>query len=133
MEFKSAVMPLQRPLAVITDRQALTLPKEIRRYFRDVADHHARVVEQVIGYDDLLSSILQAHLAQVTVAQNNDMRKIASWAAIAALQTAIAGIYGMNFAFMPELQWRYGYPAVLTVMVISAVLLYRRLRRSGWL
>ncbi|OJF15888.1 magnesium and cobalt transport protein CorA [Couchioplanes caeruleus subsp. caeruleus] len=133
MEFKAAVMPLQRPLSTIVDRQAGALPKEIRRYFRDVADHHARVVEQVISHDDLLTSILQARLAQVTVAQNNDMRKIASWAAIAALQTAIAGIYGMNFAFMPELQWRYGYPGVLTVMVLSAVALYRRLRRAGWL
>jgi magnesium transporter len=133
MEFKAAVLPLQRPLAVIVDRQAVTLPKEIRRYFRDVADHHARVVEQIIGYDDLLSSILQARLTQVTVAQNDDMRKIASWAAIAALQTAIAGIYGMNFDFMPELKWRYGYAGVLTVMVLSAFALHRRLRRAGWL
>ena len=133
MEFKAAVMPLQRPLASITDRQMLVVPKEIRRYFRDVSDHHARVVEQVASNDDLLASILQARLAQVTVAQNNDMRKIASWAAIAAMQTAIAGIYGMNFAFMPELQWRYGYPGVLTVMVLSSILLYRRLRRAGWL
>jgi magnesium transporter len=61
------------------------------------------------------------------------MRKIASWAAIAALQTAIAGIYGMNFTYMPELQWRYGYPAVLTVMLVSATVLYRTLRRAGWL
>jgi magnesium transporter len=61
------------------------------------------------------------------------MRKIAAWAAIAAMQTAIAGIYGMNFDVMPELRWRYGYPGVLTVMVISSVVLYRRLRRAGWL
>ena len=132
-EFKAAVLPLQRPLTAILDRQNGTLPKEIRRYFRDVADHHVRVVEELAGYDDLLASILQARLAQVTVAQNNDMRKIAAWAAIAAMQTAIAGIYGMNFDFMPELRWRYGYPGVLTVMVISSVVLYRRLRRAGWL
>jgi magnesium transporter len=61
------------------------------------------------------------------------MRKIAAWAAIAALQTAIAGIYGMNFTYLPELQWKYGYPGVLSVMLVSSVVLYRRLRRAGWL
>ena len=70
------------------------MPKEIRRYFRDVQDHLTRTVEQVSSYDDLLNSILQARLAQVTVDQNNDMRKIAAWAGIAAVWTAIAGIYG---------------------------------------
>ena len=67
-------------------------------------------MEQIDAYDDLLNSILQARLAQVTVDQNNDMRKIASWAAIAARPDRIAGIYGMNFDHMPELHWRYGYP-----------------------
>lgn len=133
MEFKSAVVPLQRPLSAIVDRQIIAVPKEIRRYFRDVADHHARAVEQVGNFDDLLNTILQARLTQVTVDQNNDLRKIAAWAAIAALQTAIAGIYGMNFAFMPELQWQYGYPGVLAVMLLSSVVLYRRLRSAGWL
>jgi magnesium transporter len=133
MEFKQAVLPLTRPLTVLLDRRVLDMSKEIRRYFRDVADHHTRVVDQTVTFDDLLNSVLQARLAQVGIDQNNDMRKIASWAAIAALQTAIAGIYGMNFAVMPELEWRYGYPAVLTVMLVSAVLLYRALRRAGWL
>jgi magnesium transporter len=133
LEFRSAVVPLTRPLAVLLDGRLVTLPKEIRRYFRDVADHHTRVVEQITTYDDLLNSILQARLAQVSVDQNNDMRKIASWAAIAAAQTAIAGIYGMNYTYMPELNWHYGYPAVLTLMLVSSVLLYRALRRAGWL
>ena len=109
------------------------MPSEVTRYFRDVNDHLVRTVEQVVSYDDLLNSMLQARLAQVTVDQNNDMRKIASWAAIAAMQTAIAGIYGMNFHNMPELHWRYGYPVVLLVMFGSAVALYRLFRRSGWL
>ncbi|GAA0733387.1 magnesium and cobalt transport protein CorA [Dactylosporangium roseum] len=133
MEFRTAAVPLQRPLLVLLDKQTFALPKEIRRYFRDVNDHQTRVVEQIVNHDDILNSILQARLAQVTVDQNNDMRKIASWAAIAALQTAIAGIYGMNFAYMPELHWRYGYPAVLAVMLGSGLLLHRVLRRNGWL
>ncbi len=130
-EFKRAVAPLQRPMASIID--GFDLDKQIRRYFRDVNDHLLRVVERVTSYDDLINSILQARLAQVSVAQNNDMRKIAAWAAIAAAQTAIAGIYGMNFDFMPEEHWKYGYPAVLLVMFICAYVLYRGFRRSGWL
>jgi magnesium transporter len=132
MEFKRAVAPLQRPMAAIVEDRAL-VPKDIRRYLRDVNDHLLRVVERTAAHDDLINSILQARLAQVTVDQNNDMRKIAAWAAIAATQTAIAGIYGMNFTHMPELQMRYGYPAVLLVMLGAAVVLYRMFRRSGWL
>lgn len=132
VEFKRAVLPLQRPLVtLITDTPEIT--KELRKYFRDVQDHLARVVEQVSAFDDLLISIMQARLAQVTVDQNNDMRKIAAWAGIAAVWTAIAGIYGMNFLYMPELTWKYGYPLILGVMLAISYALYRSFRRSGWL
>ncbi len=129
VEFRRAVSPLQRPLATIV----AIVPKRIGKYFRDVQDHLTRTVEQVASYDDLLNSILQARLAQVTVDQNNDMRKIAAWAGISAVWTAIAGIYGMNFDHMPELGWRYGYPALVSVMLLISVLLYRAFRRNGWL
>jgi magnesium transporter len=133
VEFKRAVVPLQRPLAAMVEGRLGGMPKKVMRYFRDVSDHLARTVDQVVSYDDLLNSILQARLAQVTVEQNHDMRKIASWAAIAAMQTAIAGIYGMNFSVMPETSWKYGYPVILLVMFGSAVALHRLFRRSGWL
>ncbi|MGN9812269.1 magnesium/cobalt transporter CorA [Micromonospora sp. BQ11] len=133
VEFKRAVVPLQRPLLTLTAQTNRDVPKEIRRYFRDVQDHLSRTVEQVNSYDDLLNSILQARLAQVTVDQNNDMRKIAAWAAIAAVWTAIAGIYGMNFENMPELQWTYGYPGVFAIMLTISLGLYRWFRRNGWL
>ena len=133
MEFKRAVLPLQRPLSGLAAGQSAVMPKEIRKYFRDVNDHLSRTVEQVMYFDDLLNSILQARLAQVSVDQNNDMRKIAAWAGIAAVWTAVAGIYGMNFRFMPELHWQYGYPVVLGLIVAASVLLYRAFRRSGWL
>ncbi|TDO39629.1 magnesium transporter [Paractinoplanes brasiliensis] len=129
VEFRRAVVPLQRPLGMVVS----IVPKRIGRYFRDVQDHLTRTVEQVSSFDDLLNSILQARLAQVTVDQNNDMRKIAAWAAIATVWTAGAGIYGMNFSFMPELRWQYGYPAWWTVILVASVLLYRVFRRSGWL
>ncbi|WBB65880.1 magnesium/cobalt transporter CorA [Micromonospora sp. WMMD812] len=133
VEFKRAVVPLQRPLLTLTSQVNREVPKEIRRYFRDVQDHLSRTVEQVNSYDDLLNSILQARLAQVTVDQNNDMRKIAAWAAIAAFWTGVAGIYGMNFDNMPELKMRYGYPTVLALMLAVSLYLYRWFRRNGWL
>jgi magnesium transporter len=133
MEFKRAVLPLQRPLAGLASGQLADVPAEIRRYFSDVNDHLTRTVEQVMYFDDVLNSILQARLAQVTVDQNNDMRKIAAWAGIAAVWTAIAGIYGMNFKFMPELQWKYGYPVVWLIAILISLALYRAFRRSGWL
>ncbi|MBN1173490.1 MAG: magnesium and cobalt transport protein CorA [Micromonosporaceae bacterium] len=134
MEFKRAVLPLQRPLAHLVDGQLCPdIPAEVRRYLRDVSDHLTRAGEQVMYFDDVLNSLLSARLAQVSVDQNNDMRKIAAWAGIAAVWTAIAGVYGMNFEFMPETQWRFGYPVVFTLMVGTSLALYRAFRRSGWL
>ncbi|MFY1618386.1 magnesium/cobalt transporter CorA [Micromonospora sp. WMMD736] len=133
VEFKRAVVPLQRPLMNLTSQVSRDVPKEIRKYFRDVQDHLSRTVEQVNSYDDLLNSILQARLAQVSVDQNNDMRKIAAWAAIAAVWTSIAGVEGMNFENMPELKMTYGYPVALALMLGVSLALYRWFRRNGWL
>ena len=133
MKFKAAVLPLQRALTTLIGGQLPDLPKGIRRYFHDVADHHAAVVEQVVAFDDVVNALLQARLSQVTVEQNNDMRKIASWAAIAALPTVVGGLYGMNFSHMPELTLRYGYPGALLLILIGAACLHRLLRRAGWL
>jgi magnesium transporter len=132
VEFRRAVVPLQRPMQrLLEDRTEL--PAGLRRYFKSVSDHLNRVVEQINAYDELLNTVLQARLAQLSVDQNNDMRKIAAYAAMAAAQTAIAGIYGMNFEHMPELAWRYGYFGVLAVMALSIFVIYRLFRRSGWL
>ena len=106
---------------------------EIREYFRDVEDHLARVREQVQSFDELLGSILQAGLARITVAENEDMRKISAWVAIAAVPTMIAGIYGMNFTHMPELSTTWGYPTVLGFMGAVCATLYRGFKRNGWL
>ncbi|WMI59791.1 magnesium and cobalt transport protein CorA [Streptomyces rochei] len=106
---------------------------EIQAYFRDVADHLLRATEQIAAFDELLNSILQAHLARVTVAQNEDMRKITAWAAIIAVPTMVCGVYGMNFDHMPELRWRYGYALVIGVIAVACVALHRGFRRNGWL
>ena len=135
VEFKHAVLPLAAPLRELADSDnGLGLvPREVRSYFRDVEDHLNRVTERIATFDDLLGSLLQATLAQVSVAQNEDMRKISAWVAIAAIPTATAGIYGMNFEHMPELRQTWGYPAVLSFMVVTCVLLYSAFKRNRWL
>lgn len=132
LELKRAVMPLAVPLRVLTERPLELVEPTVREYFRDVQDHHTRVQEQVAGYDELLTSILQASLAQLSAAQNEDMRRITAWAAIIAVPTAVAGIYGMNFRYMPELEWRLGYPLAILVMATACALLYRGFKRNGW-
>jgi magnesium transporter len=134
LEFRRATNPLVVPLKMMHDRARSPLPdKEMRLQFRDLADHLLRVSDHVDSYDKLLTDILSAHLAQVSVQQNNDMRKISAWVAIAAVPTMIAGIYGMNFENMPELKWHYGYFMILTVMVLACLGLYRAFKKSGWL
>jgi len=109
------------------------VPTEAQPFFRDVGDHLTRANEQVESLDRLLSDILSANLAQVSVQQNNDMRKISAWAALAAVPTMIAGIYGMNFEHMPELRQVWGYPVVVLLMATLCAVLYRVFKRSGWL
>jgi magnesium transporter len=131
IHLKRAVGPLASPLRNLVGRRFV--PHEIREYFRDVEDHLTRVREQVESCDELLTPILQAHMTQVTVDDNQDMRKISAWGAILMVPTAIAGVYGMNFKHMPELQWAFSYPVVLGVIATACVMLYRGFRRSGWL
>ncbi|MER5973950.1 magnesium and cobalt transport protein CorA [Streptomyces sp. NPDC002055] len=133
LEFKRAVSPLLRPMQLLSERPMRLVDPDIQKYFRDVADHLARVNEQVVSFDDLLNSILQANLAQATVAQNEDMRKITAWAAIIAVPTMICGVYGMNFTYMPELHWKYGYPSVMAVIVGICFSIHRGFKRNGWL
>ncbi|MFI9561983.1 magnesium and cobalt transport protein CorA [Streptomyces rishiriensis] len=133
LELKRAVVPLGRPLLDLADRPVRVVDPEIQAYFRDVSDHLLRATEQIAAFDELLNSILQAHLAQVTVAQNEDMRKITAWAAVIAVPTMVCGVYGMNFDHMPELHWRFGYPLVIGVISVSCWVLHRGFRRNGWL
>ncbi|WP_328301900.1 magnesium/cobalt transporter CorA [Streptomyces sp. NBC_00435] len=133
LELRRAVAPLGRPLQQLSTLPIPVIPPEMRTYFRDVADHLTRATDQIGAYDALLDSILQAHLAQVTVAQNEDMRKITAWAAIVAVPTMVCGVYGMNFDNMPELHWTYGYPVVVGVMAVACFVIHRGFRRNGWL
>jgi magnesium transporter len=133
VEFHQTAWPLVEPLDQLARREVPLIHHDLREYFRDVEDHLVRIVESVESFRDLLTSVLDANLTQVGVRQNEDMRKISAWVAIAAVPTMVAGIYGMNFEHMPELHWRFGYPMVVAVMVAFCAYLYMRFRRSGWL
>jgi magnesium transporter len=133
IEFRRGVRPLVEPMTTLAEGLNRHIDEHLQPFFRDVADHATRVSEQVDGFDDLLTSVLNANLAQVGVQQNSDMRRISAWVAIVAVPTMIAGIYGMNFTEMPELRWRYGYPLALALMAGICLTLYRAFKRSGWL
>jgi magnesium transporter len=133
LELDGAVGPLLEPVALLAAGAYPQIPEELRTYFRDVEDHLRRIVTRVREYRDLLTSVLTANLTQFSVRQNEDVRRISAWAAIIAVPTAIAGIYGMNFENMPELDWTFGYPLTLGVIAIACVTLYWRFRKIGWL
>jgi magnesium transporter len=133
MEFRKATAPLLLPLDQLATQSLPHVHPDVREYFRNVYDHLVRVSERIDGFRDLLTSVLEANLTQVSVRQNEDMRRISAWVAIAAMPTMIAGIYGMNFEHMPEIRMRYGYFVVLGAMALVCLGLYRAFRRSGWL
>jgi magnesium transporter len=130
LEFRRAVQPLREPVHRFS---MSTAPEAARPYFRDIADHLSRAAEAIDSIDHLLDNALQAHLAQLSVQQNEDMRKLTAGATIFAVPTAIAGIYGMNFRHMPELDWKYGYAGCVVVIGVLCAYIYRRFKRSGWL
>ncbi|MET9514095.1 magnesium/cobalt transporter CorA [Streptomyces sp. NPDC002994] len=133
LEFRRATGPLAQPMLRLSNPGLPFVDEHAQPFFRDVSDHLTRANEQVDGLDRLLSDILSAHLAQMSVRQNDDMRKISAWAAMAAVPTMVAGIYGMNFDHMPELTWVWAYPAVIVLMVMCEIGLYRLFKRRGWL
>ncbi len=133
LEFNKATGPLVEPVDRLAKGHYDLIHPDVRAYFRDVNDHLIRIHEQLESYRDLLTSVLEANLAQVTVRQNQDVRTISAFVAILAVPTMVAAIYGMNFEHMPELEWTFGYPLVLGVMVVVCFGLYRYFKKVGWL
>jgi magnesium transporter len=133
LELYSAVGPLVDPLERLERGDFRLVLPELRPYFRDVKDHLIRYAREIDGFRELLTSVLTANLTQASVRQNEDVRRISAWAAIIAVPTMIAGIYGMNFEHMPELGWTFGYPLVLAVIFVVCFALYRNFKRAGWL
>jgi len=109
------------------------IDQETKPYFRDIYDHSVRINEMVDNSRELLSAALEANLSMVSISQNEIAKRFAGWAAIIGVPTMIAGFYGMNFTYMPELQWAWSYPTVIAFTIGICLFLYMRFKKSGWL
>ena len=132
-EMRRAVQPLRDPVNRFATGAVRGVDSDAAPYFRDVADHLNRVAETMEDLETLLSAAFEAHLAQISIQQNDDMRKISAAVGLVAAPTLVAGIYGMNFRHMPELSWVLGYPMSLLMMAASSLAIWIIARRSGWL
>ena len=130
IEFQRATQPLAGVLDALL---GIEQDPEVQRHLRDVQDHIYRVVEQVDGFRELLQSILSVNLTMVSLAQNNEVKKISAWAAILFAPSLVGAIYGMNFEYMPELNWLLGYPFALLLMLMISTTLFLLFKRRGWL
>ncbi|MEO8277016.1 MAG: magnesium/cobalt transporter CorA [Thermoanaerobaculia bacterium] len=133
LSLRRAVVPLLDVVLRLERLEGPPLPESMQVYFRDVHDHLLRCQEQLDELREMTRAALEAHLSLLSVAQSDETKRLAAWAAIIAVPTMVAGIYGMNFKFMPELTWRFGYPVVVGSMVAACVILFRRFKRTGWL
>lgn len=132
-EVRRAVLPLREPLRRLASGTERGVQGETAPFFRDVADHLTQCAEIVETLDGLLSTAFDAHLARIQVQQSEDTRKISAGVALVAAPTLLAGIFGMNFEYMPELSWRFGYPLALLLMAVVSGSLWRFFKRSGWI
>jgi magnesium transporter len=133
IRFHQATQPLAGTLESLTQEETSDIDREVRGYLRDVQDRVLRVTDQAQGFRELLQNILSVNLTLASVNQNDQVKKISAWAAILIVPTLITGIYGMNFDFMPELHWTYGYPLALLLMLTISLILYWGFKRRGWL
>ena len=133
VHFRRAVAPLRDVLNVLQHQRVQVVTARLEPYYRDVYDHVLRVTDFLDSIRELLSSALDAHLSVVSNRLNEVMKKLTAWASIILVPTLIAGVYGMNFSHMPELDWLFGYPFAVGLMAASALLLFRSFKRRGWL
>jgi len=133
LEVKRAVSPLVDISNRLMRVEDELIPNDTRPYFRDVYDHVIRINDMLDTVRDLLTAALEANLSLTAVGQNDAMKRLTAWAAIVAVPTMVGGIYGMNFRFMPELEWPFGYPLVMGLTVAVCGFLFVRFKRTGWL
>lgn len=133
MVLKHAVAPLMEAVGKLTSGRVPPVCINSRDYFRDVYDHLVRINAQLETVRDTIGTAIQVSLSSVAIEQSDVAKRLAAWAGIFAAATAFAGIWGMNFKAMPELQWEYGYPMAIGVIVSVCTLLFLRFRRMGWL
>jgi len=133
LEVKRAVSPLVDVCNKLMRFEIKCISEETRPYFRDVYDHVMRINENVDNTRELLNSAMEANFSLISISQSDVSKKFAGWAAIIAVPTMVAGFYGMNFKFMPELEWHYGYFAVIIVTIAICFTMFYFFRKSGWL
>lgn len=132
-ELRNAVTPIEDIALQLTRLHADLIPRDMNPYFRDVHDHVARIIATLDGLQEMLTTAMQVNLALVAVKQNEVVKALAGWGAVLAIPTVVFSLYGMNFQVMPELHWHFGYPVVVAGTALGCSLLYRKLKRSGWL
>lgn len=133
MTLKHAVAPLLDAVTNLHSQWTPPVCAHTQVYFRDVYDHLARIDTAIDAIRDTIGVAIQVNLSLVTIAQTEVSKQLAAWAGIFAVATALVGVWGMNFEFMPELEWRYGYPAALALIAVICGVLYVRFKRVGWL
>ncbi|MGO4811798.1 magnesium and cobalt transport protein CorA [Cupriavidus sp. 2MCAB6] len=133
LRLRNAVYPIEEICGQLIRLHEELVPKELRAYFRDIADHASRLVRTLDVVREMLTTAVQVNLALVTVGQNEVVKRLAGWGAILAIPTVVFSLYGMNFSFMPELQFHYAYPVVVGVTVLACGGLWRKLHKSGWI
>jgi magnesium transporter len=133
MELRHAVAPLMESVGKLAGGRTPKPCEGMQEYFRDVGDHLSRINTSIESIRETITTAIQVNLAMVAIEEGEVNKRLAAWAGIFAVATAFAGVWGMNFEHMPELQWRYGYPAALALITGICFVLYRRFKRSGWL
>ena len=128
-----AVSPLLDSVMRLTGGRPPKACEGMQEYFRDIYDHLTRINTSIESIRETITTAIQVNLSLVAIEEGEVNKRLAAWAGIFAVATAFAGIWGMNFEHMPELQWRYGYPAALSVITAICFVLYRRFKRAGWL
>ena len=133
MVVKHAVSPLMEAVGKLSSGRVPPICANSTEYFRDILDHLTRINSVIESIRDAIGTAIQVSLSAIALEQNNIQKRLASWAAIFAVATAFAGIWGMNFEQMPELKWDLGYPIAISIIVLACSFLYWRFKRSGWL
>ncbi len=130
---RHAVVPLMEATGKLFGGRVPQVCERSQDYFRDVYDHLVRCSGTLDTLRDTIATAIQVNLSMVTIEESETTKRLAAWAGIFAVATAFVGIWGMNFEFMPELKWRYGYPLALGVIVLVCAVMHRQFRKSGWL
>jgi magnesium transporter len=133
MVLKHAIDPLMEATGKLYGGRVPQVCTGMQEYFRDVYDHLHRIHATIEGIRDMLTTAIQVNLGMISLSESEVTKRLAAWAAIIAVPTMIAGIYGMNFKNMPELDWAWGYPVSIAIMVAIDIYLYVRFKKTRWL